>query len=48
MTHPMPNTSSTGNSGCSQVNRFSEHFEKCRNWEGNVKPSVFLLTQQWS
>jgi len=32
-THPMPDTSSTGSSGCSQVDRFSNHFEKCRNFE---------------
>jgi len=39
----MPNTSSTGSSGCSQVDRFSKHFEKCRNREGHLKASVFLL-----
>jgi len=38
----VPNTSSTGSSGCSQVDRFSKHFEKCRNREGHVKASVFL------
>jgi len=38
----MPNTSSTGSSGCSQVDRFTKHFEKCRNREGHVKASVFL------
>jgi len=43
MTHSMPNTSSTGSSGCSPVDRFSKHFEKCRNREGHVKASVFLL-----
>jgi len=42
MTHPMPNTSSMGSSGCSQVDRFSKHFEKCRNREGHMKASVFL------
>jgi len=44
MTHPMPNTSSMGRSGCSQVDRFSKHFEKYRNREGHVKASVFLPT----
>ena len=39
--HASPNTSSTGNSGCSQGDRFSKHFEKCRNREGHVKASVF-------
>ena len=39
MTHPMPNTSSTASSGCSQVDRFIKHFEKCRNREGHVKAS---------
>jgi len=43
MTHPMPNTSSTGSSGCSQLDRFRKNFEKCRNREGHVKASVFLL-----
>jgi len=42
MTHPMLNISSTGSSGCSQVDRFSKHFEKCRDRESHVKASVFL------
>jgi len=43
MTHPVPNTSSMGSSDCSQVDRFSKHFEKCRHREGHVKASVCLL-----
>jgi len=46
MTQPMPNTSSTGSSGCSQVDKFSEHFEKCCNREGHVKASVFPPTSE--
>jgi len=30
MTHPMPNTSSAGSSGCSHVDRFGSHFKQCR------------------
>jgi len=38
----MLNTSSNGSSGCSGVDRFSKHFEKCCNREGHVKASVFI------
>jgi len=48
MTHPMPNTSSTGSSGCSQVDRFGKHFENCRNREGHVKAFVFFPTKMLS
>jgi len=46
MTHPMPNTSSSGSSGCSQVDRFSKRFEKCRNREDHVKASVFFPNRE--
>ena len=42
MTYPVLSTSSTRSSGCSEVDRFSKHFEKCCNREGHVKASVLL------
>jgi len=41
-THLTLNTSSTVSSGCSRSDRFSKHFNECRNGQGQVKASAIL------